>query len=294
MDLIVFGFFHKKDKTAPAERLEDCRRRRDYPGLARACYDLGVEHMERGELERAFLRLSQADAIYSARDEIYEAMGDRLTDDCSERIGQLEEAPLLVNEIAAQVEEKAEELGEDGCWIWSLFALARLGKLGKRLAALPGCEALGRLGEAAEIALHSFRGELPEEEFQRMDAVYERITELGDDPAYFGMNEEIPGPCGPFQAFDLEGTHTLTELSLYLEACNSRLDEARRPETGLVPCALLTGYYCRTAGGDLREAPQVRAELDRIWSDYEFLRSGPSWDGIAARLEAYRELDLLG
>lgn len=292
----MFGFFHKKDKAPlpPAERLEDCRRRRDCAGLARACYDLGVEHMEKGELERAFLRLGQADTIYSARDEIYEAMGDGLTDDCSERIGRLEEAPLLLNEVISRVEKQAEELGEDGCWIWSLFTLARLGKLGKRLAALPGCEALGRLDEAAEIALHSFRGELPEEEFQRMDAIYERITELGDDESYFGMNGEIPGPCGPFQVFDLEGTHTLTELSLYLEACNSRLDQKRTPETGLIPCALLTGYYCRAGGGDLRNIPQVRAELERIWGDYEFLHAGPSWDGIAARLAAYRELDLLG
>lgn len=291
----MFGFFQKKGKASlsPAERLEDCRQRGDDTGLARACYDLGVEHMERGDLERAFLRLSQADTIYSARDEIYEAVGDTLADDCSDRIGRLEEAPLLLNEVIAGVEERAEELGEDGCWIWSLFTLARMGKLGDRLAVLPGCQALGRLDEAAEIALHSFRGELPEEEFQRMDVIYERVTEMEDDPAYFRMNGEIPGPCGPFQAFDLEGTHTLTELSLYLEACNSRLDQARSPETGLIPCALLTGYYCRTADGELREIPQVRAELERIWSDYEFLKAGPSWDGIAARLETYRELDLL-
>ncbi len=291
----MFGFFQKKGKASlsPAERLEDCRRRQDYPGLARACYDLGVEAMDRGEREMAYLRLSQASTIFSARDEIYEAMDEALVDDCSERIGQLEDAPLLLNEVLAEIEEKAEELGEDGCWIWSLFALARLSRLGARLAELPGCEALGRLGEATGIALHSFRGELPEEEFQRMDVIYERITEMDNVEEYFGMNGEIPGPEGPFRPFDLEGTGTLTELSLYLEACNSRLDLTREPETGLIPCGLLTGYYCRTVGEGFRDAPQVQAELERIWSDYEFLKAGPSWDGIAARLEAYRELDLL-
>lgn len=293
----MFGFFHKKEKgnaaPSPAERLEDCRRRRDYPGLARACYDLGVEAMDRGDQELAYLRLSQSNTVFSARDEIYEAVGEDLMDDCSERIGQLEDAPLLLNEVTAEIEEKAEELGEDGCWIWSLFALARLGKLGARLAVLSGCEALGRLDEAADIALHSFRGELPEEEFQQMDVIYERISEMDNMEGYFGMNGEVPGPCGPFQPFDLEGTGTLTELSLYLEACNSRLDQRREPEIGLIPCGLLTGYYCRTAGEDVRSVPQVQAELARIRDDYAFLKAGPSWDGIAARLAEYRELDLL-
>ena len=52
----MFGFFQKKGKASlsPAERLEDCRRRQDYPGLARACYDLGVEAMDRGEREMAY------------------------------------------------------------------------------------------------------------------------------------------------------------------------------------------------------------------------------------------------
>ena len=54
------------------------------------------------------LWLSRADTIYSARDELYEAAGEVLTEDCSERIGQLEEAPTYTNKLLAEIQDRLE------------------------------------------------------------------------------------------------------------------------------------------------------------------------------------------
>ena len=52
----MLGLFGKK--KSPEERLEDCRKKGDWDGLARAYYDLGTAAMDRGDLNQAVLWLS--------------------------------------------------------------------------------------------------------------------------------------------------------------------------------------------------------------------------------------------
>ena len=104
---------------------------------------MGVAHMDSALPAQAMLCLKRADTVYSARDEIYTAVGPALVDDCSGRIGELEEEPLFSNEFPQAVAELAEELDEDQVRVWGLFTLCRLVRLGERLAALPGCGSSG-------------------------------------------------------------------------------------------------------------------------------------------------------
>ena len=108
----MFKLFGKKGGAAPAEQLAECQKRRDWAGLCRAYYALGTAAMDRGDRNHAQLWLHRADTIYSARDEVYDKVGEQLADDCSSRIGQLEDTHILYNDIPAQVEEKAEGLGD--------------------------------------------------------------------------------------------------------------------------------------------------------------------------------------
>lgn len=278
-------------------QLADAQKQNDGPGLVRAYYTMGVHEMECGDPSRAMLWLSRADAICSARDDVYEKVGNTVREDCSERIGQLEEAPLLTNQIAAQVEEKAEELGETQIRLWGLLTMARLGKVGQRLAVLPGCGVLGALERSAELVLRSLQGPVSEEEVQFLRDTCDQLYELGDS-AFFSnpaQQVELPG-CAPMQVFDLNGLLTLTELNLYLDSHLTMLAEglgSGDAEVGLIPCALLPDYYLRTRDGALEEVPQIRAEVERIWSDYDFVRSGVTWKEVSERVAQYRELDTL-
>ena len=164
----MFGLFGKKKAQSPEEQLNSCQAKRDWPGLSRAYYDLGVASMEEGNLEKAVLWLHRADTIYSAMDNVYEKLGEAITDDCSDRIGTLEDSALIYNDFPELVNVKADGLSEIQVRIWGLLSLARLVKLCDRLSAAPGCEALGKLGWAVDVVFKTFQEPPTEEEFESL------------------------------------------------------------------------------------------------------------------------------
>ena len=105
----MFGLFGKKEEKSPEERLAGLQNKKDWAGLSKAYYEMGKAAMDRGDLNHAQLWLHRADTIYSADDTTCEKVGDKIMDDCSDRIGALEEeGGLLYNSLPAQIEEKAE------------------------------------------------------------------------------------------------------------------------------------------------------------------------------------------
>lgn len=295
----MFGFGKKETKT-PEERLADLQKKKDWAGLAKAYYEMGTAAMEQGDLNRAQLWLHRADTIYSADDAVYEKVGDKLTDDCSERIGALEDEELLYNSILSEIEEKAEELEDTQLRVWGLLSVARLVKLGNRLSSLPGCQVLGELGWAVEMMLNSFLKLPSQEDYQKLMDICNGLYELGDSEAFYGGGQiDVPGKA-PFQVFDLNGMGVLLELNScvdshlrLLAALSQGAADLPRGEIDVVSCALLPDYYVRTLGGKPEDAPQIKAELARIWSDYELVRSGGLLSEAAKRINQYQELDIL-
>jgi len=295
----MFNLFKKKEPASPAERLTECQKKQDWKGLAAAYYELGKAEMEQGSLDKARLWLHRADTVFSARDDVYEALGETLTDDCSDRIGQLEDGPSLYNDIPAQVEEKAAGLGNAKTRVWGLLSLARLAKLGQRLSVLPGCGALEKLGWAVDTVLRSFQSPPSREELDALKDLSGALYELSDSPAFWGAGSETGNGGAPFQVFDLNGMLALLEVEAYLVGhlkmiLAIRQEEAPpEPETGVISCTLLPDYYVRTGAECLEEVPQIKAELERVWSDYDFICSTPSWEAITERISQYKELDIL-
>ncbi|MDE6620199.1 MAG: hypothetical protein K2K74_06880 [Lachnospiraceae bacterium] len=290
--------FHKiKNK---ADSIEECQKNQDWTALSKSYYQLGVSAMEAGDLNHAHLWLHRADTIYSADDDIYDAVGEKLMNDCSDRIGQLEEEALLYNDVPSSVEEMAESLGDAQIRVWGLLSLARLVKLGEKLSVLPGCEVLGNLGRAVDTVLKSFQEPPTEEEFNGLKDLCSVLYDLGDSPVFWGMGSAIDVPGGePLQVFDLNGLLSVLEIEAYLHGhleficALSQEEEPPSPETGIISAALLPDYYVRTGAGNLAETPQIKAELERISSDYDFLNSEMTWDLIQQRVEEYKKLDIL-
>lgn len=296
----MFNVFGKKEVSS-TDPVSDCQQKRDWAGLAKAYYQMGVEAMEQERLNEANLWLCRSDTIYSAVDEIYEKVGEGITEDCSERIEELEDEPLLYNDLPALVAERSEALRYTKVRIWGLLSLARLVNLGERLSAIPGCEVFGKLGWAVDTVFRCLQGPPSQEEFNGLRDLCGELYEIGEDPAFWGMGNEIPVPGGaPFQVFDLNGLQGIhQEIDAYLDdilqmVCALTQDEEPPvPGTDIVACALLPDYYVRTCAGDLEEVPQIKAELERIWSDYEFVGSEITWEMIGQRIEEYKKLDVL-
>ncbi|MCM1303926.1 MAG: hypothetical protein NC305_11815 [Lachnospiraceae bacterium] len=280
------------------QRLARAQERNDLPALAKIYYDMGVHCMKNDDPNRAMMYLSRSDTIFSSRDDVYDQVSESLCDDCSERIGKLEEMPLLTNEIPARLEEQAELFLDDlQIRLWGLMTMARLVRVGERLSKLPGCEVLGNLGQAVDLILRSLQERITQEEFQFLVDTCNRLYELGDDECFSDMTQQVEVPGGmPIQAFDLNGLLVLTELNLYLDSHLRLLTQGQdnsEAEMGLVPCALLPDYYLRTCGTDLSQLPQISQETARIQDDYGFVRSKITWDDINRRIAQYKELDIL-
>lgn len=280
------------------QRLAGAQERNDLPALAKIYYDMGVHCMKNNDPNRAMMYLSRSDTIFSSRDDVYEQVSESLREDCSRRIGELEEEPLLTNEITKRLEEQAELFLDDlQIRLWGLMTMARLVRVGEYLSVLSGCQVLGDLGQAVDLIRRSFREQLTQEEFQFLADTCDALYELGDDECFSDMTGQVEIPGGmPLQAFDLNGLLVLTELNLYLDSHLRLLANGREnseAEMGLVPCALLPDYYLRTCKEDLGSLPQISREVARIEEDYEFVRSRVTWQDIDARLAQYMELDIL-
>ncbi len=297
----MFGLFGKKKEQSPEEQLAACQAKKDWPGLSRAYYNLGVAAMENGNLEKAVLWLHRADTIYSARDDVYEKVGEKITEDCSGRIGALEDEALIYNDFPELINVKADGLDDTRARIWGLFSLARLVKLWDQLSASPGCEALGKLGRAVDVVLKAFQEPPAEEELESLKNLCSELYDLGDNPAFWGLGSQIQVPGkAPFQVFDLNGMMgVLLEAEAYLDSqlkmilAKCQGEEPGEPETGIVSCALLPDYYARTGSASLEDVPQIKAEMARIQGDYEFLCSEITWEQIGEKVAEYKALDIL-
>jgi hypothetical protein len=147
----------------------------------------------------------------------------------------------------------------------------------------------------------SFQEPPTEDEFNGLKDLCDALYELGDSPDFWGRGSEIEVPGGaPFQVFDLNGMMGVhLEIDAYLNShlellcALSQEEEPSDPETGIIAGALLPDYYVRTGADKLEEVPHIRAELERISSDYDFLCSELTWDLVHERLEAYKKLDIL-
>ena len=296
----MFGF-GKKEVKAPEERLAELQRKKDWAGVSKAYYELGVAAMDAGDLHKAQRWLQRADTIYSADDNIYDKVGEKLMDDCSDRIGRLEgEAGLFYNAVPAEIEARAEELSGPQVRVWGLLSIARLVRLGERLGRLPGCEVLGQLDWAVDLMAHSLQTLPSQESYQRLMDMCNALYELNGKPVYYSGEIEIPGRP-PFQLFDLNGLFGVEqELNSYtdshlrlLAALSQGAEELPQAKSGIVACALLPDYYVRSGAARLEDVPQIKAELQRIWSDYDFVCSGLTWEEIEKRIADYKQLDIL-
>lgn len=297
----MFGLFGKKEEKSPEERLAGLQNKKDWAGLSKAYYEMGKAAMDRGDLNHAQLWLHRADTIYSADDATCEKVGDKIMDDCSDRIGALEDKEgLLYNDLPAEIEEKAGELSDIQVRVWGLLSIARLAPLGRRLSSLPGCQVLGELDWAADMVLRSLQTLPAQEEYQRLMDVCNGLYELGDSPAFYGGGQlDVPGGA-PLQVFDLNGMGVLLELNGYfdshlrlLAAVSQGAEELPAAESGAVGCALLPDYYVRTGAGDLYEVPQIKAELARVSSDFAAVRDQIPMEEIKQRIAEYKQLDIL-
>lgn len=298
--------FKKKPALPTAEGLAALQERGDLPGLARAYFALGEDCLNRGDRDRARMWLGRCQAVTEGSDQVYEAVGDKLIDRCSDLLLQLEGEGLFPDRMLEEIEESYDQLGGAEKRLWGLFTFCRLQTLLERAGQLPGCTQLRNTGEIIDLLLDHYYGEVDAAGWGKLKAYNDFLYGLSDSPAYTDLRQlvEVEGGA-PLQLFDVNGEILLTELELYLdvvlhgEIVEGKAAELLQPQDlndqmGLVRGAMLTDYYLRTRDGGTEDQPEVQAEAARIRADWAFLLQNPDEGAVRARAAEYRQLGLPG
>ena len=303
----MFGFLKKKDGEGKRPEGKDkgqlaavYEANMDLAKLSETYYELGKEYQEKGDLDRARLYLERASTLYSNFDQVYDAC-QRFMDDCDERIGDLEEADTLTNEVLWQVQERAEELNNAQKYLWGMMSLARFQVVFQHLADCENCRVLGELSRVLDMLYRTVGQKSVQEDLEYSLSFITRFYDFCDSVDFVNTKNQVQLDQGRvLQLFDLNGNSTVTCLHVFVDKFISVLregfetvEENEEAEVDFIPCTLMADYYLRNFQGDLRQVPQVQAELERIWSDYEFVRDGASVQDVIHRAEKYRRLDIL-
>ncbi len=283
------------------EKLQTLRENKDWINLAIEYYNLGVNAMEEGDNIKATLWLNRSNAIYSAKDDIYTGVGEKLQDDCSSRIGELEDMDNIYNNFPEYTRGILSQLSSAQYSIVGLFSIARLTSIFNKLSKLTGCEILGEIDKVPNIILKSFTTGISGEEFQFMSELATELYSFADSEYYWGNTETIQGVNNqPFEVFDLHGMMgAIQEIITYLLdftdslSAMSQGEEPPVSECEIINCTLLADYYARTTNKNLDEIPEIKAEIARINDDFKFITSNITFDSIINRVNDYKNLDIL-
>ncbi len=283
------------------EKLQILRENKDWSNLAIEYYNLGVKAMEDKDNIKATLWLNRSNAIYNAQDEIFLSVDEELEDDCSCRIGELEDIDNIYNSFPEYTQARLSELSNPQVGIVGLFSIARLVPLLNNLSKLAGCELLGEIDKVVNIVLKSYSSGVSGQEFQFMSDLAGELYRFADSEHYWGNTQTIQGANNqPFEVFDLHAmTGVIQELTTYLlDLCDSltALSQGNTPppsSCGIVNCTLLVDYYARMTNSNINEIPEVKAEISRINDDFDFITSKISFEDISSRVSYYKNLDIL-
>ena len=267
---------------------------------AEVCYRKGKEYQRKGDLERARLYLERASTLYSNFDQVFDE-SEVLMEDCDEQIGALEEEDLIYNGLLEQVTEKAEEFSNRQNYIWGLLSISRLQVVFDRLSACPECGILRELGQVLDIFSEGLLRELTEKEREYLQDFITRFYDFSDSEAFADTANQVPTEEGKaLQVFDLNGNSMFTCLHIFLDKCIyafcsgfDTVENAEPAETDFIPCTLMEDYYLRTQEGEIRDIPQIRDEIGRIWSDCAFAETDPDVQAVVERINEYRKLSVI-
>ncbi|MCI8416308.1 MAG: hypothetical protein HFI33_02200 [Lachnospiraceae bacterium] len=296
----MFGFGKKKQGLEGLkEQAALYEKKMELTKLAETYYQMGKAYQEQEDLERARLYLERASTLYSNFDEIYDAC-QGFMEDCDEYIGDLEEEALLGNEILEQVEEKAEELSNAQKYLWGLLSLSRFQVVFQKLADCENCRILGELSRVLDMLYRTVGQNSTEEDWDYSLDFITRYYDFCNSEAFVDTSNQVELDNGTtLQLFDFNGNSTAICLHLFVDTFISVLqggfdtvEENEDAEVDFIPCTLMADYYLRNYEGDIRQLPQVQAEISRIWSDYELVKSGSIAD-VIHQVEKYRRMSIL-
>lgn len=272
--------------------LKAAQKSKNFVKTAKLYYELGACYYRQGNKEKAWLYLNRFDTLSGSQDDIYEKIPEKLMDQASDWIGELEESDLYLNDLTAWAEEEAEQLDVIQRAKWNLLTLARFDQLFVQLSKLPGFGLLSRYGRVVEILAKAVYEPIEKTEYEEALGFVKEFYPFTDSKELADVSNSISITGGAdFEAYDLQGGCTLLNMYTLLDDILQYAEQQRNMGeigTDLLSNVLLADYYIRTHEESLREIPAVGAEVKRIQADLEFVKGNPVRTEFLERMQQHR------
>jgi len=270
----LFGKGQGNDLEGLLASLKQAQERKNFVESAKLYYQVGEKYFAQGNMEKAWLYLMRFDSLSGSRDEIYEKIPEKMMDQASEWIEEIEESGMYVYELTQWAEEVSEELLGIQKVKWNLLTMARFVKLFEKLSFIPGFELLGDYGKVTEILAEVLYRPMTDEEYGFVLEFVKDFYPFTDSQELADVTNRVTLPDGTdFEGYDLTGDTLLnlyTLLDDLTQTAECRIANAE-VATDFVTNSLMPGYYIRTHEEPLQQIPAVQAEVKRIQDDYEFV-----------------------
>lgn len=288
----LFGKSQENGLESLLGSLKQAQERRDFVESAKLYYQVGEKYFKQGNMEKAWLYLMRFDSLSGSRDEIYEKIPEKMMDQASEWIEEIEGSGLYVYELREWVEEASEELLGIQKVKWNLLTMARFVKIFDKFSVVPGFELLRNYKDVVEILAQVLYRPITEEEYGLVLQFVKDFYPFTDSPELADVNNRIALPDGTdFEGYDLIADALLnlyTLLDDLTQTAECRIANAE-VSTDFVADVLMPGYYIRTHEEPMRQIPAVQAEERRIREDHEFVMDSDR-ETFMERMHQYMEL----
>lgn len=295
--------FQKRDVKTLLSLLEEAQKKQDYTDVAKCYLQLGMAYRKEGKRIKALYYFNRFDNLVGGDDSLYDIWGKE-DDKVMGWITDLEmdlESDLYEKQIQGQVVEKAEELTLLQKMQWLLLTMSRFCALFQRISELSGFEEFGRLEEMVTYLYKGFYEELDEEEEWELDEFGEMLDDVFDSliMSDYTKKVDISGKES-FVPADLESGEGAYFFGMAYETLQEFIfDQIVESEVPMefAACGILADYYYRTCeiddNKDIKEKQSVQEEVERVFSDYAFVKENPDKEKMWERIEKYKNIRLI-
>lgn len=305
----------KNDIDTLLTKLSAAQEQNDYKQVAKLYLKLGKAYRQEGKLSKAIYYLNRFDNLVSGDDDLYETF-EKQDLQATQWIVELEiQQEPYEKSIQSQVVEKSKELNDLQKIQWILLTMSRFCSLFERISVLEDFEGFEKLSEMVDLICGGLYGTLDADDSDEiqdaMDQYDELIEDVFDSEVMCDYTQTVRIPDQPdFVPADLEsgdvGTYYLgmafTAMQSFIFDAEGQLSECpisgaaklEEPvEMKFAACGILADYYYRTSDAELKDVPQIRGETERIFSDYDFVKSEPDYEAFQERINVYKTIMLV-
>lgn len=277
--------------------LKMAQEEKDYENVAKHYLQLGKDYKKEGRTAKAIYYLNRFDNLVGGDDSLYEKF-EKKDNKAMEWIETLEEEYEPYEKmIQGQVVEKASDLNVLQKMQWLVLTMSRFCKLFQLISALPDFEVFGKLDEIVSYFCEGLYGELNEDIENEISEFDELTDEVFDSILMSDYTKKVDLPNQEsFVPADLEsgeGTFyfgaAVHVLQYYLF---DELDEDDI-EMEFAACGILADYFYRTSDTEVKDEQKIKEETERIFSDYDFVKTGPDAESFRERVEEYKKVMLV-